>query len=181
MYGVCLLHSRKTSIKLELLKIEPCLFLAYFSVGPSDVDVFFAALLLPPECRFGDVHRCAIFRTPSSSLWEASWLKMRPVSLLSPLADPPTVRTKSKMVKKPRQSLLRSPVTFWIAPSSSPCKSVWSLSWPTSWERQIVVKSGVNRLSRHVMGLSKFHDTLSTIILHFGGDPGQWWASYFKK
>jgi hypothetical protein len=22
------------------------------------------------------------------------------------------------------------------------------------------------------MGLSEFHDTLSTIILHFGGDPG---------
>jgi hypothetical protein len=34
------------------------------------------------------------------------------------------------------------------------------------------VKSGVNYLNQHVMGLSEFHDTLSTIILHFGGDPG---------
>jgi hypothetical protein len=30
----------------------------------------------------------------------------------------------------------------------------------------------MNRLSQHIMGLSEFHDTLSTIILHFSGDPG---------
>jgi hypothetical protein len=60
---------------------------------------------------------------------------------------------------------------FWIAPSSAPRKAVWSLSWPTSWEQQIVVKNVVNCLSRHVMGLGGFCDTLSTIILHFGGDP----------
>jgi hypothetical protein len=30
----------------------------------------------------------------------------------------------------------------------------------------------MNRFSWNIMGLSKFHDTLSTIILHFGGDPG---------
>jgi hypothetical protein len=40
-----------------------------FSVGPGDVDLFFAALSLLPE-RLGDVRRCTIFRTPS--FWEAS-------------------------------------------------------------------------------------------------------------
>jgi hypothetical protein len=169
---VCLLNSQKTSIKIKQLKIEPHLFLAFFSVGPGNVDVFFAVLSLPPEC-LGDVRgRCAIFRTPPAPSgrppdWSWGWS-----ACFLPLADPPTVRTLSKMVKKPRQSLLRLPVTFWISPSSSPRKAVWLLSWPTSWERQIVVKSGVNYLSRHVMGLSEFHDTLSTIILHLGGNPG---------
>jgi hypothetical protein len=39
-------------------------------------------------------------------------------------------------------------------------------------KRQILVKNGVNRFSRHMIGLSEFHDTLSVNILHFGGDPG---------
>ncbi len=51
------------------------------------------------------------------------------------------------MVKKLLRSLLWSPGTFWIAPSSSPRKAVWSLSWPTSWKRQILVKSGVTVLT----------------------------------
>jgi hypothetical protein len=32
------------------------------------------------------------------------------------------------------------------------------------------VKSGVNHISRRVIGLSKFHDILSPIILHFDGN-----------
>ncbi len=81
---MCLLNSRKTSIKVKQLKIELRLFLAFFSLGPSDVDVFFAALSLPPE-RLGNVRRCAIFRTPSSSFWEAYWLRLRPArSLFTP-------------------------------------------------------------------------------------------------
>ncbi len=44
MYGVCLLNFRKISIKREQLQIEARLFLAYFSLRPGDVDVFFAAL-----------------------------------------------------------------------------------------------------------------------------------------
>jgi hypothetical protein len=44
--------------------------------------------------------------------------------------------------------------------------------WPTPCELQIIVKSAVNCFSWQIMGLSKFHDTLSTIILHFGGDIG---------
>jgi hypothetical protein len=70
-YVVCLLNSRKTSIKIKQLKIEPQSFLAFFSVGPGEVNLFFKALSLPSE-RLGDVRRCAIFRTPSSSFWEAS-------------------------------------------------------------------------------------------------------------
>ncbi len=62
-YGVCLLNSRKTSIKNEQLKIEPRLILAFFSAGPGNVNMFFAALSLPPK-RLGNVRRCAIFRTP---------------------------------------------------------------------------------------------------------------------
>ncbi len=67
--------------------------------------------------------------------------------LLFAPTDPPTVRTLSEMVKKPRRSSLWSPGIFWIAPSSSPRKAVWSLSWPTYWKRQILVKSGANRLT----------------------------------
>ncbi len=89
-----------------------------------------------------------------------------------PPADPPTLRTLSKMVKKLWRSSLWSPGTFWIAPSSSPCKEVWALSWMTSWKWQILVKSSVNCFNWHIMGLSEFHDTLATIILHFGGDIG---------
>jgi hypothetical protein len=70
LYVVCLLNSRKTLIKIKQLKIEPRLFLAFFSVGPGDVHMFFPALSLSPE-RLSDVRRCAIFRTPSSSFREA--------------------------------------------------------------------------------------------------------------
>jgi hypothetical protein len=70
IYVVCLLNSRKTLIEIKQLKIEPRLFLAFFSVGPGDVYMFFPVLSLSPE-RLGDVRRCAIFRTPSSSFWEA--------------------------------------------------------------------------------------------------------------
>jgi hypothetical protein len=51
----------------------------------------------------------------------------------------------------------------------------------------------MNCFSRHIKVLSEFHDTLSTIILHFGGDLGdrhrrgaiflirrrRWFFSYF--
>ncbi len=94
------------------------------------------------------------------------------LAIFLPPADPPTLRTLSKMVKKLWRSSLWSPGTFWITPSSSPCKAVWSLSWPTSWKRQILVKSSVNHFNRHIMGLSEFNDTLVTIILHFGGNIG---------
>ncbi len=96
------------------------------------------------------------------------WVWFRLPCFLPP-ADPQTLRTLSKMVQKLWRSLLLLPGTFWIAHSSSPCKAVWSLSWPTSWKRQILVKSIVNHFNRHIMSLSKFHDTLATIILHFGG------------
>jgi hypothetical protein len=46
MYGVCLLNFRKISIKREQLQIEVRLFLAFFSLGPGNVDIFFAALEL---------------------------------------------------------------------------------------------------------------------------------------
>ncbi len=49
MYVVCLLNSRKTSIKIKQLKIEPRLVLAFFSVGPDDVNVFFCSTLTTTE------------------------------------------------------------------------------------------------------------------------------------
>jgi hypothetical protein len=33
------------------------------------------------------------------------------------------------------------------------------------------VKSAMNHFSWHIVVLSEFHDTLSTIILHYGGNP----------
>jgi hypothetical protein len=78
VYGVCLLNSRKTSIKIKQLKIEPRSFLAFFSVGPRDVDLFFTALSLPPE-RLGDVRRYAIFLLGGLLIEaEASQLAFRP-------------------------------------------------------------------------------------------------------
>ncbi len=109
--------------------------------------------------RLGELHRRAIFRNPSNSYREASWLRLMPASLLFTPSQPPTFKTLSQMVKKLWRSSLRSPGTFWIAPSSSPRKAIWSLSRPTSWKQQILVKSGVNRFNRHIMGLSEFHDT----------------------
>ncbi len=88
----------------------------------------------------------------------------------SPLADSPTLRTLSKMVKKLRQSWLWSPDTFWMAPSFSSHEAVWSFTWLTSWGLQILVKSGMNHFSQHIVGLSEFHHTLLTIILYFGGN-----------
>jgi hypothetical protein len=92
-------------------------------------------------------------------------------ALFIPPANPPTVRMLSKMVKKPQWSLLWLPATFLIASFSFPHKAVWSLCWPTSWERQIIVKSGVNRYADTSWAWASFM-TLLTIILHLDSDPG---------
>ncbi len=89
------------------------------------------------------------------------------LACFSPPADPPTVRTLSEMVKKPRRSSLWSPGSF--SPSSSPRKAVWLLSWPTSWKRQILVKSGMNCFNRHNVDLSEFHNILNDHS-HFSSD-----------
>ncbi len=109
----------------------------------------------------GEVRQWDIFRTPSSSFWEASWLRLRLASLLFVPSQP----TKSEnIVQDGKKAAAIMPGRFWIAPSSSPRKAIWLLSWPTSWVQQIIVKSSVNCFSWHIMGLSKFHDTLSMII-----------------
>ncbi len=86
-----------------------------------------------------------------------------------PPANPPTLRTLSEMVKKLWRSSLWSPGTFWIAPSSSPLKAFdRSAGWlPESGK--ILVKNSMNCFNQHIVGLIVFHDTLSTLILHFGG------------
>ncbi len=40
------------------------------------------------------------------------------------------------------------------------------------WGLQILVKSAMNHFSKHIMGLSKFHDTLLPVILNFSGIIG---------
>ncbi len=147
-YRVCLLNSQRTSIKIEQLKIEPCLFLAFSSIEPGDVDVFFAALSLPSE-GLGNVCCHGHFHIPSSYFWEASWLRLRPASSLFAPSWPINSENVVQDGKKPRRSSLWSPATFWIAPSSSPRKAVWSFSWLTSWKQQIVMRSVMNLLSQH--------------------------------
>jgi hypothetical protein len=39
-------------------------------------------------------------------------------------------------------------------------------------DKDLYVKSTVNHISQHFMGLSEFHDTLLLIILHFSSDIG---------
>jgi hypothetical protein len=139
------------------------------STWPTPLQTLLAALMLPPE-RFSKVHRCAIF-FPSLplplllggllSVGEASQLT------LLPPADSPTVvegGQKSKAIRAMR------PRMFLIAPSSSPRKAIWSQAWSSSL--RALIKSGENYFSRHIMSLSKFHDTLSPIILHFDSDIG---------
>ncbi len=132
-------------------------FLQRSSYCRSGAAKFAAApFLVPPPAHTG--------RPPDWGWCQLAWFL--------PPADPPTLRTLSEMVKKLWWSSLWSPGTFWIAPSSSPRKAVWSLSWLTSWKWQILVKSGMNCFNWHIVGLSEFHDSLSTIILYFGSDIG---------
>ncbi len=89
-------------------------------------------------------------------------------ALFSPPADPPTVRTLSKMVGDHGSDCLPCSGSLLLLLL---VKQFDRSAGQTFWERQIIVKSGMNRLSRHVIGLGEFHDTLLMIILHFGGDP----------
>ncbi len=107
--------------------------------------------------------------TPSarSSGWEWGW----PARSLQ-TADSQIVRMLSKMLKKHSNRscgfLAHSKLLFL-------CLLVRHFGHPFGrllWELKILVKSGVNRSSWHIMGLSKFHDTLLTINLHFGSDIG---------
>jgi hypothetical protein len=45
-----------------------------------------------------------------------------------------------------------------------------SPSWPASLRAAGSHESGVNRSGWHIMGLSEFNDTLSPVILYFGGE-----------
>jgi hypothetical protein len=57
----------------------------------------------------------------------------------------------------------------------SSSKSILLTLPPTSLKGlQILVESSFKSFSRHIMGLSKFHDTLSPLILHFGGNISEW-------
>jgi hypothetical protein len=56
-----------------------------------------------------------------------------------------------------------------------PASLLFAPGRPTNIEnvvRQILVKSGVNCFNQHIVGLSEFHATLSTIILYFGSNIG---------
>ncbi len=88
-----------------------------------------------PPCYFSYPHLSSYRRPP-----EREW--RRPALSSSPAASQ-TVRTLSQTVKGSRPSSLRPPHTSWIAPSSSPRKTIFSPTWPTSlraspvsWERR---------------------------------------------
>jgi hypothetical protein len=144
-----------------------CLFLGFFNFGSGDVDTFsqcsyycWSALAKSAAAPF-------FIPPPASSRRPPGWGWGQPAHSSHP-ADSPTVRMFSKMVIKPRQSSLWSPGTFSITPSS-PRKAVWAhladfLRAADPW------KSDVNHFSWHILGLSEFHDTLSPIILYFGGN-----------
>ncbi len=91
-------------------------------------------------------NRIMHFRPNSTPDW--GWGRS---ALFLPLADKQTVRTLSKMVKKPQRSLLWLPVMFWITPFHllvkrfdhpsgrllESCRSLWRMAWTiladTSW------------------------------------------------
>ncbi len=129
-----------------------------------------AVLVSLPEF-LGEVHCCEISHThtpptPSRRSLGLGW--GQPASSSS--ANSPTLRTLSKIVKKPLRSSPRFPCALSTAPSSSLRPVNWAPAWPTSYWASILVKSGVNRFSRHVMGLAEFPNTLQPVILHFGND-----------
>jgi hypothetical protein len=57
------------------------LYISLFNIGPGNVDTLFVALLLLLE-GLGEVSHLTIFRSPSWSFWEASWVRVRPASSL---------------------------------------------------------------------------------------------------
>ncbi len=89
-----------------------------------------------------------------------------------PPANSLTVRTLSKMVKKLQYLLLRMSRMSILAPSSSPSKVVWSPTWPSSLRVAGPRERGMNCFSQHAMGLSKFPDSLPSIILHSSSNIG---------
>ncbi len=104
-----------------------------------------------PPCYFSYPHLSSYRRPPE---WE--W--RRPARSLPPAASQ-RVRTLSQTVKESRQPSLRLPHTSWIAPYSSPRKTVFSPTWPTSlraspfsWERRKPfwpTRHGPERVSWH--------------------------------
>ncbi len=74
----------------------------------------------------------------------------------TPLANSPTVRMLSKMVKKPRQKMLRMPCLSKLAPSSSPCPSVGATILPTSWRASNPCQEWMNWFGHQPMSLSEF-------------------------
>ncbi len=93
-----------------------------------------------------------------------------PASLSLPPADSPTVRALSRWSSGHgdyhHDRLARFQLLFLhllIKQFGHP--PGWLL-----WALQILVKSGMNHFSQHIMGLSDFPDTLPPCILHFGSN-----------
>ncbi len=107
------------------------------------------------------------------------WLWCRLHCFLPP-ANPPTLRTLSKMVKKLWWSSLWSPSTFWIAPSSSLVKqfdrsagrlpesgrSLWRVEWTVSTDTSWAWASFMT-LSRQSFSTSAVILEMDTVAVKF--------------
>ncbi len=145
------------------------LFLVFLDMVVGDLHTLLAVLLLPPEC-LGEVRCHVIFQTspPAPSKRPPGW-EQGCLDCSSLPANTPTVSKFSKMVKSHgnhcHNCLVHSQlllVHFLKHFGHPPC---WLL-----WKLQILLKSVMDHFSLNAMGLSKFHDTLLPVILHFSGD-----------
>ncbi len=130
-YEVCPDDCRKITIKKTDIVATFCIF-SFCQHGSQRSSRTSGSALITaggpwrssPPCYFLYPHLSSYRRTP-----EREW---RQPALSSPLAASQTVRTLSQTVKGSRPLSLWPPHTSWIAPFSSPRKTVFSPTWPTS-------------------------------------------------
>jgi hypothetical protein len=164
--------SWKLQNKNKQLKLKDFLFLAFVNMAVSDLRALQAALSLPLE-RLGEVRRRAISCTPIPALLggllsenEGGQLSLRP---RPPLKQWEHCLRLSKDPGRLRFGCVIRPESLFLHLSGKPFVNTpgWLL-----WELRRSHETGVNRSGRHVMGLSKFPDILSPVILPFGSDIG---------
>ncbi len=167
-YGVCLHNSRKIAIKKTSLSRD-AFILSFFQHGAQwclYIYIFCSALTTAGVPRQSPL--LCHFSYPLQLLL-GGFLVAAEVSQLA-LCHWPTHQQRERRLRwsKSRDNqqcdrLARSG-SLLLHP---PHKAVWSLTWPTSWELQIYVKSVVNRFSWHIVALSDTISAMKTFAVRF--------------
>ncbi len=143
-------------------------------VVTSNLQALRAMLVLPLE-RLSEAGCRTISHTPLPLLLGGPWVRWGRPTCSSPLVDSPTVRTFSKMVKKPQWSWPDHLAHFQSLLLCLPVKHFGHPPGGLLLEQQILLKSGVNHFSRLIMSLSNFsHRSFSTSGHYWQWKPSQW-------